>query len=227
MKNLTAYRRPTLWKNILAFMISLTFMIVWLPFIRSIFDGASYPWGTQYFGYVFYGNGITADFVFVILQLLFYVSLMYAIYRVRERSIFYGLLILWFVNVFGNLLYDIAVNGDTMFHGETLNVHISLTWIVLPLSAIALFVIYKVIREDSRALAVNDPWTRKNTLLFWLILGPLPIQALLLATGEPDGTTDQIGVIISILQCFLLPFIYSPYKTKSEGSFSKISGAMD
>ncbi|MCA6074097.1 ubiquinol cytochrome C oxidoreductase [Fulvivirga sedimenti] len=216
MINLTAYRRPTMWKNILAFMISLTFMIVWLPFIRSICDGSSYPWGTQYFGFTFYGNGITTDFIFVVIQFLFYVFLMYSIYRVKDRTIFYGLLLVWFVNVFGNLLYDIAVNGDSMFHGETLNVHISITWIVIPLSVLALFVIYKVIREDAAGPVVNDPWTRRNTLMAILILGPIPVQAVLLATGEPDGLTDQIGVLMSITQCFLLPFVYRPYKSVQE-----------
>ncbi len=210
MKNLIAYRKPTVWKNVLAFLISVTFLVVWLPFLRSVFDGASYPWGTNYFGFFISGNGITPEFLFVVIQLVFYVILMYSMYWMRNRIVFYILALLWFINSFGNLLFDIAVNGDTLFHGETLNVHISLFWVVLPLSAISLLLIYQVIREDAQSAETAYRWTPKNSMRLLLILGPLPLQALLLASGEPDGITDQVGVIMSISQCLLLPFVYKP-----------------
>lgn len=211
MKTLTAYRQPNVWTNVLTFFLSLTFMIVWLPFVRSLFDGVSYQWGTEYFGFLIYGAGVTPSFVFLILQLALYVALFVGLYHMRNRKLYAALLGIWWINVFGNLIFDIIVNGDTMFHGDTMNVHISLTAIILPISALALFLVIQVIRSDFRSEEFSFPWTSKNNLMMYLILGPLPIQAMLLASGEPHGITDQIGVIISILQCFLIPFIFRPY----------------
>jgi len=45
-----------------------------------------------------------------------------------------------------------------------------------------------------------------------IILAPLPIQAILFATGEADGLTDEISVIITIIQSFLIAIIFFPTK---------------
>ena len=210
MKNMIAYRKTTRLKTILSVIVSITFLIVWLPFLRAIFDGRSYHWGTEYFVFLIYGAGVNLDFIFVVIQLLFYAALMISFYWVKNRNIFYGMLSLWFLNVFGNLLFDIIMNGDTMFHGDTLGVHISITWIVVPLSVLALLMIVLVIREDLAEAEQSIGWNMRNRNLMFLILGPLPIQAVLFAIGEPHALTDEIGVIISILQCFLIPIFLRP-----------------
>ncbi|MBN3519223.1 ubiquinol cytochrome C oxidoreductase [Algoriphagus lutimaris] len=212
MKNLPAFRTPNIWTNVLSLFISLTFMIVWLPFIRSLFDGTSYVWGTNYFGLNINGAGVTPSFIFLILQMSLYAAVIFGLYRMKNRKLYGGLLGLWWLNVFGNLLFDIFKNGDTMFHGDTLNVHVSISTIVLPLSAVALLLIIMVLRIEKEELLI--PWTQKNRTLLYLFLGMLPILFLLLSTGTPSGTSDQIGVILAITQCFYIPFIFRPYKTQ-------------
>lgn len=212
MNSFLAYRNPSRLSTWLTLIISLTFMLVWLPLLRSVFDGHSYQWGTSYFGVKFQGTGLSPDYWFLLVQMAFYFALFVAMYRVQNRRIYYLLLLLWFVHVFGNLLADIAINGDTMFHGDTLNVHISLTWIVVPLSVLTLLLILLEIRADRQRSEVAIRWNRKNRNMLWFILGPLPIQAILLAMGEPHGLTDQIGVILTIVQCFLLPLVVRPYR---------------
>ena len=211
MESFVAYRSSSRLSTWLTLIISLTFILVWLPLLRSLFDGSSYQWGLNYFGFQLHGAGITPSYLFLVVQLVFYVALFVSIYRVQNRKVYYVLLLLWFVHVFGNLLADIAINGDTRFEGDTLGVSISLFWIVLPLSALALLLIFLAIRADRRATPQSIPWSAKNRTLLWLILGPLPIQAILLAAGEPHGVTDQIGVILTIVQCFLLPLVVRPY----------------
>jgi hypothetical protein len=132
-------------------------------------------------------------------------------YWFRNRTVHYVLLGLWWIHVFGNLLFDIAAYGDTEFHGDTLNVHLSLSMIVIPLGVIALALLVLAIRKDFKSDLSAIPWSRRNRRLALLVFGPLPIQAILLATGEPHGATDQIGVLISIAQCFLIPFVVRPY----------------
>lgn len=119
----------------------------------------------------------------------------------------------WFwIHNFGNLLFDIIKNGDTEFHGDTLNVHISISMIVIPLSIIAFIWIIAVIIKDKNLPEVNIPWSKSNTKKALIILAPLPIQAILFATGEADGLTDEISVIITIIQSFLIAIIFFPTK---------------
>ena len=211
MESLVAYRSSSRLSTWLSLIISLTFLMVWLPLLRSVFDGSSYQWGMGYFGLQLHGTGLTPSYLFLVIQLIFYMALFVSMYRVQNRQVYYVLLLLWFVHVFGNLLADIAINGDTTFEGDTLGVSISLFWIVLPLSALALLLVLLAIRADRRATPQSIPWNAKNRKMLWLILGVLPIQAILLASGSPDGLRDQIGVILTIVQCFLLPLIVRPY----------------
>ena len=211
MENLTAYRRRDGIITGLMFLMSFTMMVVWLPLLRSVLDGDTYQWGTTFFGYTIGGAGITASLIFLVLQLAFYAVLFWSIFRARNRFVAYAMTAAWWIMVFGNLLFDIIVEGDTMFHGDTLNVHISLSMIVIPLSVIAAVLIMLWIRRDVRSNDLAISWSRRNTMLAWIILGPLPIQALLLRIGEPHATTDEIGVLISILQCLLIPLIFFPY----------------
>jgi hypothetical protein len=118
--------------------------------------------------------------------------------------------VIWYLTVFGSFIAEIIVNGDQMFHGETLNVHISITWIIIPLAVLALLLIGKVILSDMKADDEAIAWNSKNTYWMLIILGPIPVQAFLLASGEPHGITDQIGVIISIAQCFMIPVLLRP-----------------
>lgn len=212
MESFIAYRNPNKLSTWLTLIISLTFTLAWLPLLRSVFDGRSYQWGMGYFGLQLHGAGITPSYLFLVAQLIFFVALFVSMYRAQNRKVYYVLLLLWFVHVFGNLLTDIAINGDTRFEGDTLGISISLFWMVLPLSMLALLLILLTIRADQRAIPQSIPWNAKNRRWLWLILGVLPIQAILLATGKPHGLTDQIGVILAIAQCFLLPLIVRPYQ---------------
>ena len=185
-------------------------MLTWLPFVRSIFDGGTYEWGITMFGHMFHGAGITWDFLFLVGMIIFYAALMFSMYWVKNRTYFYGLSGIWFILTMGNFLLDILMNGDTRFNGDTLGVSVSLSAIVIPLSVIALGIIIFMIKTDLRSEEVEIQWNKKNKRNTFLIFGFLPIQAVLLMIGEPHALTDEIGVLISIAQCFVLPMIYRP-----------------
>lgn len=143
---------------------------------------------------------------------MLYAAVIIGLFRMKNRKLFGGLLALWWVNVFGNLIFDIIKNEDTMFHGDTLIVHISISSIILPLAVIALFLIFQVLRTEKQS--VNISWTKKNSILLNIFLAMLPILFILLFSGEPHGITDQIGVIIAIAQSFYIPAIFKPYGYK-------------
>lgn len=209
-----AFRKSQLPYKLLLLLIGITFMLVWLPLIRCLMDGRSYQWGMSFYGQQFSSAGLSADYLFLIVQLVFFGGLFYSFFWVKNRSIFYTLLGLWFFNTLGNFLFTIMQEGDTMFHGDTLNVHISVSSIVITLSIISLACIAWVISKDRQQEETAIPWGRRNRMWAIILLAPLPIQWVMFATGEPHGTTDEIAVLIAIAQAFLLPFVFVPSAPK-------------
>ncbi|WP_394746969.1 hypothetical protein [Spongiimicrobium salis] len=214
MKKPVAIRKRNTVFNLLSLIISFTFLTTWLPFLRALFDGKSYQWGTQYYGIPFSGKGLTMDYLILIVFLMGYFGLFTAFNWIKNRRIFYALLCIWWLHSFGNLLFDILKNGDSTFHGDTLNIHVSIAAFVIPLAIIALGLVLFMIRKDQQLPTVQIPWNRSNTMKAVVILGPLPLQAIFFATGTSHGITDQIAVIIAIAQCFLIPLIFNPSKSK-------------
>ncbi len=214
MKTSIAVRQNNSLFNFFMVFSGLTFMLVWLPILRCLFDGNTYSWGQNYFGFSFSSSGVQTDYFILIPFLLFFALFFYSFYWIKNRTVFYGLLVLWWVHSFGNFIYDIIVNGDTEFHGDTLNVHVSLSMIVIPLAISMLLLIVAIIVKDRKLEAVNISWDKKNNKKAMLILGVLPLQAILFATGEPHALTDEISVLITILQSFLIPIIFFPTKPK-------------
>lgn len=211
MKFPTAFRNPQLAYQLLLFVIAFTFLIVWLPFLRAPFDGVTYHWATTYFGIPFSGSGLNRDYLFLIVEFIFYAGLFFSVYWVRNRNVFYVLLGLWWFHFFGGMLYTIIQDPDSTFRGDTLGVVVSLIYIVGPLVLIALTLVVWVIRKDRQAEEVSIPWNRKNRLMALLIFGPLPLQFVLLHFGPDPSLMDQIGVLISITQCLAIPLVLRPY----------------
>ena len=214
MKTLIAVRPNNALFNSLMIFSGLTFMLVWLPLLRCLFEGETYSWGQNYFGIIFNSTGIESGYFILIPFLILYLLFFYSFYWIKNRTIFYVMLAWFWIHNFGNLLFDIIKNGDTEFHGDTLNIHISISMIVIPLSIIALIWIIAVIRKDKKLTEVNIPWDKLNTKKALIILAPLPIQAIMYATGEAHGFTDEISVIITIIQSFLIVIIFFPKKHK-------------
>ncbi|MEM7373851.1 MAG: ubiquinol cytochrome C oxidoreductase [Bacteroidota bacterium] len=211
MKTPIAIRSPHPAHSLLLHVMAFTFLLVWLPFLRSAFDGPSYQWGTSYFGIFFSGKGITPAYLFLVIQLVFYSMVFISIYWIRNRALMYVLTGLWFVHVFGNMMVSIARNPDAAFRGDTLGVNVPLLYIVIPLVLLAGALVYWMIQVDSKGPEVSIAWNKKNRLMALLVFGPLPLQWLLLHFGSPPSTLDKIGVLITIIQCLSIPFVLKPY----------------
>lgn len=196
--------------TILLFIISFTFLTVWLPFIRSLFDGVTYHWGQDYFGYHLSGDGININYIFLILEIALYSVLFYGVYWMKNRKLLFGLLGVWLIHFFGSLLYE-GLQGEMMFHGDALNVHLDLTYLVMVLTLISIALIAISWKKEVSLTIPGIRWNQRNKRIAIAIFAPLPIQLILLQMGEPQQTSDQIGVLISIAQALVLPLIFLPY----------------
>ena len=57
-------------------------------------------------------------------------------------------------------------------------------------------------------------WSQRNKKLLAAFFLLLPIQFVLLRFGEPHGTTDAIGVLLTIAQCPLLAAALYPWPAR-------------
>ncbi len=189
--------------NVLLIITSLTFITTWLPFLRAILDGESYKWGTGFFGILFHGDGVSNEFYYIIINFVIGLGLLCSFYWIKNRKIFYFLLAIWFGSMIGNSLFQVFYGKGYMFHGDTLGIHLDLSYIIVPLMLfLGTFVTYMIIQDSRNPFKAT--WSKKNKFWALILLIPIPIQAVLLYFGEPHGTTDQIGVIIAILQIIFL-----------------------
>jgi hypothetical protein len=197
--------------NLLLILTSFTFATSWLPFIRGISDGESYQWGTTFLGKLFYGSGTGGDFYYVLLNVAIGLGLMYSFYWVRRRNLFYLLLIIWYGSMITNSFYEVFIGEGYMFHGDTLNVHLDLSFIIIPFMIFLGALVVKVILED-RKHSFETEGTKRNKFWATLLLVPIPVQVVLFYMGEPHGITDKIGVVIALLQVALAWTAFKSYK---------------
>jgi len=180
---------------------ALTTLPLWLPLVRSFLDGDSYEWGL--FG--FRGLGLHGD--------LWLPALGVALLAIRwlgwrgARMPFHVLLLLWLVPIGAGATYlSITRPEDFRFQGDTMGIDISLAPVgILLFGGFAVLAVFWVVR-DLRAgqRRESPPWTRANKILVLGLLALLPLQLVLLRCGEPHGTADQIGVMLTILQWLLV-----------------------
>jgi hypothetical protein len=211
--NFMKYNRKNL--NLLLIITGISLATTWLPFLRGMMDGETYTWGTSLFGVVFSGRGTSGDYYYVVLNLVFCLLLLYAFYWISRRVIFYSLLILWHGVMIANIFYEAFWGEGFVFNGDTMNIHINLSYIILPVMMLIGCLIVRVIRTDLK-FTMHPEWTRRNTNWAMVLLLPLFVQAYLFREGEPHGLTDKIGVVIALLQVLFVTMPFRAYKFKPE-----------
>ncbi|MGH9835440.1 MAG: hypothetical protein ACREBD_14370 [Blastocatellia bacterium] len=175
---------------------------VWLPLIRGLMDGSTYQWGGEIWGFKVGGSGVGGDYWLLPLQAGFVLWLLYLGWRGAKQP-FHWLLLLWHIPLGASAIYNsLRFPENYRFRGDTLGVDISLAWVgPLLFGGFALLSLIWVARDlrrnQPRAIM---PLQHTNRILLTLTLSLLPVQFALLRFGEPHGTTDKIGVLLTMLQ---------------------------
>lgn len=188
----------------------------WLPFVRGVMDGPSYEWGLGVIG----GSGVAGDYWVIALIVLFTATTLFLGWR-GGRGPFPVLLLLWHVpfgllGLAGVLFYRDAIPP---LRGDTLDFEMSLVWAALIPTVFAALAIWWVVRQrrDRQAFESQPPaWTTANRVIGLLAVALLPVQFWLLRPGEPHDATDQIGVLLTMLQWVLLNLAAAPWRSRSD-----------
>ena len=185
---------------------SLTFLLAWLPFVRSAMDGGSYTWGMGWWGLSAGGTGVSGQYWVPVVEVALGVTILWLGCR-GARVPFHWLLLAWHTALFSSFTYmSVTHPEDFRFQGDTAGIDFSLAWVGPALTGAFLAAsIFWVVR-DLRTAAPRQvaPWSRTNTIWLTTLIALLPVQFVLLRFGDPNGPTDLIGVVITIVQWMLL-----------------------
>lgn len=197
----------------------------WLPTVRGLMDGPSYEWGLGVIG----GSGLGGDYWVIALVAIFTAATLYLGWR-GGRGPFAALLLLWHVpfgllGLAGVLFYLDAIPP---LRGDTLDFEMSLTWAALIPTLFAAMAIWWVVRQRRGGQAGDrqpHAWTAANRVIGLIAVALVPVQFFLLRPGEPHDATDQLGVLLTMLQWTLLNLAVVPWRSRAAAHRSGIRSA--
>ncbi len=189
----------------------------WLPLVRCVMDGDTYRWGTAHFGRNFYSSGIQrADVFLLVFKSALFVALLWLGLRGAGR-LFHWLIVGWTAVATADMAQAaIRDPGGFEFHGDTLGIHLNLSWIVPPIVGLFFLLAVWWVVDDRKSgrKPVAIPLARTNRVLIAILLALLPVQFVLLRfDGIP--ATDVVGVLLTIAQAWCWLYAFYPYSAKN------------
>ena len=200
--------------------ISFRTILPWLVFFRLTFEGDSYSWGTQYFGKMFYSTGLArADFLVIYALLAASLFLLYHLRKFNFKLIA-PVLVAYLGFFAADALYELLGGEPIIFEGDTLGVviNLSIPFFVLQFGMFILGVAWWLGIRKIASGTKPQPMAKYKQTIVKICAAIVPAQLALLIFGEPHALTDEIGVILTILQWVLLAFSMYPgssYRTQA------------
>ena len=201
-------------RGALIFLITLSAIIVWLPFSRSWMDGDSYVWGLPILGLDLSGRGLGgAYWVLPPLVALAGVSL-WAGWR-GSRRIFGVLSGLWFMIWFVSVVVMRITDGPIMFYGDTLDVAYDISAMAVAITGTGLMASFVMIRAPELD-ATGLQWAPLNTTFGIFLAALYAVVWGLLVNGEPNGQSDQYGVLALLAMPVLVNLAFMRWRGSAE-----------
>jgi hypothetical protein len=188
---------------------AVTLVLVWLPLVRAVLDGASYQWGLAP---GLSGAGVDRGYPLLVLVWAVGVGALWTGWRGPTLAA-RVLLPLWQLPVaVVGLWLAVGSSDGLIVRGDTLGLSLDVSWaapvvLVPPFLAAAWWALHD---DPGRHRRSGRGWSRWNRRCAVAALALVPVQALLLRAGEPHGTTDQAGVLLTIAQWWLVVATIKP-----------------
>jgi hypothetical protein len=192
---------------------ALTTVIFWLPAVRGVFDGPTYQWSLFGFG----GRGVSGDYWFPLVGVCGALAVLAGSWRRRRWA--FDTLSAWSVLLFVAIIALVTSSPDDFrFRGDTLGIDVSLAWVGPVLfgaaAVLSLAAAWRVHRHPSVEAA---EWHSRNSRWLTLLAAALPLQFVLLRFGGAGSLSDQIGVLLTIAQWFMVGRVFRPYPSSRPG----------
>ena len=184
------------------FVLWLLSPFLWLPLVRATLQ-PTYQWGMFGLG----GRGLSGDYAVLFALTATTWALVYYAWR-RPASLTVRLALAGWLGAVTTLVAVPALRGDGLiFHGDTLGVHVNLSWVAVASLALVLGFAIAAVMPSFRARARTVPTRTPQPLRRWplraaLLLACLQIPCLVF--GKLHGAANQIGVIATMVQAMAI-----------------------
>lgn len=204
--------------------VAFPFVFFWLPLVRSVMDGATYAWGVGWWGWRFGGAGLEGDLWYLVAGVALGTALLWS--GARDGPFFRWVAPAWMLLLLVRASQAALSDPEGfVFHGDTLGVRLNLTWVAptFHLVGVVLLALWlgglgrgaPEIGSEPEARVGGSAGAARGRIL--LLAGLLPVQFFLLRFGEPHGTTDAAGVLITIGQWLAVPWAFRPVRRPQGG----------
>jgi hypothetical protein len=187
--------------------VALPFVLFWLPLVRSVMDGPTYQWGSGWWGWRLGGAGLEGDLWYLVSGVILGLLLLWS--GARAGAFFRWAAPLWMLLLLADAVRSAITDPEGfVFYGDTLGIRVNLTWLSPTFHLVGLIFLglwlfrWKDAGRSRNPRAGNDVDLRRILAVAAL----LPLQFALLRFGEPHGTSDAVGVLITIGQWFAVPW---------------------
>ncbi len=200
-------------RNLLLVLTAVTMILVWLPFVRTLMDGDSYQWGNTLFGTLYRGEGLEGDLMFLGYQLAFGLTILWLGYR-GAHTPFPLALLTWHGIFTASALFEaLTATEPLMFQGDTLGIEADVTYVapIIYGAIFALALIWSFTEYFLKPDRAPVRWGPANWILSAVFIVLLGAGYGLLSTGEAHGTTDAVGVVITIVNLFVFCAALAPW----------------
>ena len=180
-------------------------VLVWLPLVRGVTQGAAYRWSLAPGAG---GQGIGGAYWVLVIAAIFVGYLLYRGWRGAPQP-FHWLLLLFHLPLAALTLYAAARHPDALqFQGATIGADVSLA-VVAPIvfSVFAGLAVLWVVHDlRSRRAATTMPWvwTRAARIRTALVIALLPVESVLFHLGGLQSTANLVGVSIVFWQWVMI-----------------------
>lgn len=192
--------------------VSFRTLLPWLVFFRLTFEGDSYSWGTTYFGKMFHSSGLARiDFLLVYALLAAGIFLLYHLRRFNFRLA--APLLVFYLGIFAaDALYELVAGEPVIVRGDTLDVtiNVSIPFFILNFGMFLVGAVWWAGVRDVAVVARPTSMVNYKRFLVKVCIAIVPVQLILLIFGEPHGLTDEIGVVMTLLQGATVAFAFYP-----------------
>jgi hypothetical protein len=194
-------------------LFAVTTVIFWLAAVRGAFDGPSYQWRLFGLG----GRGVGGDYWFPLAGVSGALIVLAGGWRCKRWA--FAVLATWSVLVLVAVLALVASSPDDFrFRGDTFGMDVSLAW-VGPLlfgagAVLSVVAAWRLYRQSTVVAA----WNARNARWLILLATALPLQFVLLRFGGAESLSDQVGVLVTIVQWLMVGRIFRPYPDVGEAA---------
>ena len=199
-------------RGLVLFWTILTTTFFWTSAMRILFKPEISEWSIFNLG----GKGLSGDYWFLFLVIIYALLLIYIESRGRKRILYHIFLLTWHLVITAAIFYG-SFQTDSKVAFGAWGIDMSFNWLTIPFLLFLVLVCLLIVQERSGKFNIPKiPWSNLNWKLLPIVLLLVPVAILFFYLGTGFNWLVKIAIVATIIQWILLTEIFGrPNKLRS------------